>query len=298
MNIQNKVNQLFESQLLNWDLARRNFSDLNSVRTKTVDFDNFSVQIQCNPARMVSSGAKIDAKTIAERPCFLCAENRPKEQQGVEFGDYTILVNPFPIFPKHFTIPRNEHVAQAIQPYFNDMLHLAQSLPELIVFYNGPKCGASAPDHMHFQAGSNGFLPLLGDYQRLKISFEGFGAVPVGIELFTIPNYLRTVFCVESFSVEASVEMFEIIYNQLQHGEEEPMMNVVCSYQGDKWYTFILPRGQFRPWQYTAEASSQLLVSPATVEMCGVFIVPILAHFERINRSDVKDILTQSTLKF
>ena len=298
MNIQKKVNQLFESQLLNWDLARRNFSDLNSVRTKTVDFDNFSVHVQFNPGRMVSSGAKLDAKTLANRNCFLCASNRPEQQQAVAFGDYSILVNPFPIFPRHFTIPRNEHVVQSIRPYFKDMLLLAQSLPELIVFYNGQKCGASAPDHMHFQAGSNAFLPLLGDYQRLKIPFNGFGEVPVGSELFTIPNYLRTVFCIESSSSEISAELFGIIYNQLQHGEEEPMMNLVCFYERKKWYTFILPRGQFRPWQYTAEEPNRLLVSPGTVEMCGVFITPILAHFERINRADVIDILTQSTLKF
>ena len=92
--------------------------------------------------------------------------------------------------------------------------------------------------------------------------------------------------------------MFEVIYNQLRTDKNEPMMNVVSFYEHNKWYTFILPRGQFRPWQYTAEEPNRLLVSPGTVEMCGVFITPILAHFERINRADVIDILTQSTLKF
>ena len=116
MMLQQQINQLFTNQLQNWELVQQNFSDLHSVCSKTIDFGAFQIVVQFNPARMVSSGAKIDAKTIAERPCFLCAENRPKEQQGVEFGDYTILVNPFPIFPQHFTIPRRAHVPQLIRP--------------------------------------------------------------------------------------------------------------------------------------------------------------------------------------
>ena len=289
MMLQQQINQLFTNQLQNWELAHQNFSDLHSVCSKTVDFGAFQIVVQFNPARMVSSGAKIDAKTIAERPCFLCAENRPKEQQGVEFGDYTILVNPFPIFPQHFTIPRRAHVPQIIRPYFADMLTLAKALPELIIFYNGPQCGASAPDHMHFQAGTKSFLPVVKDYFRLKTP------VP-NTPYFTIPNYLRTVVALESKTIESTEHDFCELYQMLQsHPSEEPMMNIVCFYEDDTYYTLVLPRANFRPWQYTAQGDEQLLVSPATVEMSGVFITPVRAHFERITKDDIRDILTQST---
>lgn len=289
MMLQQQINQLFTSQQQNWALVRQNFSDLNSVCSKTVDFGAFQIVVQFNPARMVSSGAKVDAKTIAERPCFLCAQNRPKEQQGVEFGDYTILVNPFPIFPQHFTIPRRAHVPQLIRPYFVDMLTLAQALPELVVFYNGPKCGASAPDHMHFQAGTKSFLPLINDYFRLKTS------VP-NTSYFTIPNYLRTVIALESKTIESAERSFGELYNMLQtNSSDEPMMNMVCFYEDDTFYTLVFPRAHFRPWQYTAQGDEQLLVSPATVEMSGVFITPVRAHFERITKADISDILQQST---
>lgn len=299
MNLQEKVNQLFENQLHDWDLARLNFKNLELVRTKTFEFDNFSVKVQFNPARMNSSGASLDAKTLAQRPCFLCESNRPAVQETVNFADYSILVNPFPILPQHFTIPRNEHVSQLIKPYFKDLLLLAEALPDLLIFYNGPKCGASAPDHMHFQAGTKDFLPLFEDYRRLKVpinlrftnDFQGSE-----FQVFSIPNYLRTVICIESHSIEHSMTAFNSLYQHLDAKDsEEPMMNIVCSFEVNKWRVFIFPRGNFRPWQFSAEKEKQLIVSPATVEMSGVFITPIEAHFDRINRDDVADIFSQST---
>ena len=168
MTIKDQVNELFEQQLSVWEMARNNFEGLKTVQIREFDFDGFGVKVQFNPARMVSSGAKVDAKTIAQRKCFLCAANRPEVQRGIEWRDYDILINPFPIFPRHLTIPRREHVDQQLVPYISDMFDLARELPDFVVFYNGPKCGASAPDHMHFQAGNADFLPLVGDYFNLK----------------------------------------------------------------------------------------------------------------------------------
>ena len=153
LKLQDQVNELFEQQLSVWEMARNNFEGLKTVQIREFDFDGFGVKVQFNPARMVSSGAKVDAKTIAQRKCFLCAANRPEVQRGIEWRDYDILINPFPIFPRHLTIPRREHVDQQLVPYISDMFDLARELPDFVVFYNGPKCGASAPDHMHFQAG-------------------------------------------------------------------------------------------------------------------------------------------------
>ena len=293
-SINHQLKALFQEQVSNWVLARVNFAGLETIRTKSFDFDDFEVVVQYNPARMISSGAKMDAKTIAERKCFLCAENRPVPQHSVSWGDYDLLVNPFPIFPEHFTIPRKEHGVQAIKPYFIDMLELSKELSEFLVFYNGSRCGASAPDHMHFQAGTKYFLPLVNDYKRLKATHAELMINEVDAELYRMKNYLRTVYCIESTTISSAHKCFSLLYSMFQKEPEvEPMMNIVCTYESGKWFTFVLPRKAFRPWQYSAEADRQLLVSPATVEMCGIFITPIESHFERITKEDVVNIFQQ-----
>ena len=301
MTIKEQVNELFEQQLSVWEMARNNFEGLKTVQIREFDFDGFGVKVQFNPARMVSSGAKVDAKTIAQRKCFLCAANRPEVQRGIEWRDYDILINPFPIFPRHLTIPRREHVDQRLVPYISDMFDLARELPDFVVFYNGPKCGASAPDHMHFQAGNADFLPLVGDYFNLKAdgkcTMHNAQFTIDGVDVYTIDDYLRVVYCIESCDRDALSQVFMKLYNSWVKEEGvEPMMNVVCLYREGKWYLFVIPRGAFRPWQYTAEGDKQLLVSPATVEVSGLFITPVKEHFERITKEDVVDILTQCTI--
>jgi ATP adenylyltransferase/5',5'''-P-1,P-4-tetraphosphate phosphorylase II len=292
-----QIKTLFQEQTRNWVQAKESYSNLAQVRTKSFSFGDYEVKVQFNPARIVSSGAKVDAKTIAERKCFICTENRPAEQTSVDAGEYLVLVNPFPIFPEHFTIPRKEHVDQQIKPYFADMLILAEALDDYLIFYNGPRCGASAPDHMHFQAGTKDFLPLVNDYKRLKDSNAQLLVESETFQLFNFNNYLRTVYCIESTDVESAKDAFEKLYTHYStNANEEPMMNIVCTFEADKWFTFVLPRKAFRPWQYTAEGDQQLLVSPATVEMCGIFITPIEAHFDRITKEDVVSILEQASL--
>ena len=302
LKLQEQVNELFEQQLSVWEMARNNFEGLKTVQIREFDFDGFGVKVQFNPARMVSSGAKVDAKTIAQRKCFLCAANRPEVQRGIAWRDYDILINPFPIFTRHLTIPRREHVDQQLVPYINDMFDLARELTDFVVFYNGPKCGASAPDHMHFQAGNADFLPLVSDYFNLKskgkCTMHNAQCTIGGVDIYTIDDYLRVVYCIESADKDALREAFMKLYNSLvKEDGVEPMMNVVCLYREGRWYLFVIPRGAFRPWQYTAEGDEQLLVSPATVEVSGLFITPVKEHFERITKEDVVDILTQCTIK-
>ncbi len=296
-NLNNQVKSLFDEQVANWELARRNFAGLETVQTKTFNFGDFDIKVQFNPARIVSSGAKVDAKTIAERKCFLCSEHLPAEQKGIEAGNYTVLVNPFPIFPEHFTIPHIEHIEQQIKPFFGDMLELAKAMDNYLIFYNGPKCGASAPDHMHFQAGTKDFLPLISDYKKLKATHTNVLVEDDEYKVFSMKNYLRTVYCIESGNAKESKLVFNSLYTNLQQSNtEEPMMNVVCTFEDGIWYTFVLPRKEFRPWQFTAEGDQQLMVSPATVEMCGIFITPIEQHFEKITKEDVISILEQVSL--
>lgn len=296
-SLQEKIQDLFHHQILHWPQARKFYDSLQEVRTRTFSFDGFEVQVQFNPARAASTSAKIDPKSIAERKCFLCAENRPVEQNGIAWGNYTILVNPFPIFPRHFTIPRVEHVDQQIFPFYSDMLALAKELSDFVIFYNGPECGASAPDHMHFQAGDKNYLPLITDYFRLKATHTEVMESGNNYRIVEMKNYLRTVICIESDNEQASLAAFENIYRQLQqHDSKEPLMNIVCCIVNNSWHTFILPRKAFRPWQFNATDEQQLMISPATVEMCGILITPVEKHFEKIEQQDIESIFEQITL--
>lgn len=298
-NLNTEVKALFDEQLLSWPLAKNNFEGLKTVKTRTFNFENYAVTVQFNPARIVSSGAKVDAKTIAERKCFLCAENRPAEQNAVDAGNYWVLVNPFPIFPEHFTITHKQHIPQQINAYFSDMLELSKAMSDYVLFYNGPRCGASAPDHMHFQAGTKDFLPLVSDYARMKEQHAELMVETLKSKLYQLKNYGRELFVLESDDSDALLDAFAKLYSFFAsriETDDEPMMNIVCSYSEEGWQVMFLARKAFRPWQYTAENDDErLLVSPATVEMSGMFITPIEAHFEKITAADVQNIFEQTS---
>lgn len=297
-SLNQSVKNLFRSQIANWELASKNFADLQFVTSRTFSFANFEVKVQFNPARMVSSVAKTDAQSIAARKCFLCAENRPQVQEGVEFNNFIVLVNPFPIFPEHFTIPLKAHLPQQILPYFTHMLELASNMTDYLLFYNGPRCGASAPDHMHFQAGTKNFLPLVNDYFKLAISEKTCVQSLKNAQVYESKQFKRTFYCIESTDHQDAFEAFKHLYARFVDAgnpELEPMMNLVCLHNHGKCYTFVLPRKAFRPWQYAAEAENQLLISPATVEMFGVFITPVESHFNRISASDIESIFEQTS---
>lgn len=290
--LKSEAHELFRSQLQDWELARTNYSALCNVKVREFAYDRFNVKVQFNPARMVSTGAKINRDAIASRPCFLCKANRPSAQERVLWRSYELLVNPYPIFPEHYTIAHVTHRDQALLPYIGDMVDLARALPDMLVFYNGPHCGASAPDHMHFQAGTLDFLPITGDYARMRYDRKRLAKMGA-YEIYSLKNYLRSVVCIESEKGDAVCAAFEWLYSILEPQDNEPMMNVCCCYVEGKWLLFIFPRRAFRPWQYEAEGEKQLLVSPATVEMGGIMVVPVEEHFNRINREDIISIYSQ-----
>jgi len=266
------VCQLFDEQLANWKLARENYLALEQVETKTLFVDGYEYKVQFNPARIVSSAAKVDAQSIRERKCFLCAENRPPEQKGILFNElYTILVNPYPIFPRHLTIPAIDHTPQRITARFGDMLDLAQQLDDYVVFYNGPKCGASAPDHFHFQAGSKGFLPIGKNRE------------------------LQNIINIESNNKDELLDRFQQIYYSLplMPVDDEPMMNILAWYESAQWIVCIFPRKKHRPACYSAEGDANLLISPAAVDLGGVFITPLEKDFLKITAKDISQILNE-----
>lgn len=294
-NLGNKVETLMQSQLKVWKQAADNYDALSNIKVKEMNYDSVGIKIQFNPARIVSSAAKVDPKSIKERKCFLCASNRPDIQQGINFkgkaGEYEVLVNPFPIFPKHLTIPDINHTKQQIFGRYYDMLSLAESLTEYVIFYNGPKCGASAPDHMHFQAGNKGMLPLEVNVDKLNLSEI---IKKDNIKLSLINNYMRGTFLIESKSVEESEAMFERIYSYLpvKEGEWEPMLNILSWYDdiNKKWYTILFAREKHRPSHYFAEGEDNILLSPASVDLGGVFITPLEKDFNKITINNIKEI--------
>lgn len=291
---------LFERQLGVWQQAKDNYEALSHVAIKNFKLGDVPVKVQFNPARIVSSAAKVDVKSIKERKCFLCGANRPEIQEGVPFygkkREYTVLVNPFPIFPKHLTIPDVEHVDQIIGcdgERYEDMLSLAEILDDFVIFYNGPKCGASAPDHMHFQGGNKGFLPVEYDYAILK---KRLIHSCCGASVYAVENYLKSTVAIEADNKEAAVHEFRQIYNSLviKDEEKEPMLNIlswsVGKGSGKKYISIIFMRDKHRPSHYFAEGDSNILLSPASVDMGGVFITPLEKDFAKISEKNLIEI--------
>jgi len=298
MEFSKKARELIREQIVEWDLAAKNYASLKKVKVKTFDFGDYHLDIQFNPERIVSSAAKVDAKSIEARPCFLCEKNLPSQQRGFYFkNDYIVLVNPFPIFPEHLTIPNISHIDQRISGNFGSMLDLAAGLDDFVIFYNGPKCGASAPDHLHFQAGIKGFLPIEADFSNNKCCREVRTIDNVTISHW--PDYQRGIISLKSNDKDNLIECFNQIYSKLkilQPDEVEPMLNILALFEQGEWVIHIFPRTLHRPSQYFETGEKQLILSPASVDMGGVLITPREEDFIKISKEDVKDIFNQVCL--
>ena len=293
------LNEFTQSQIRDWPLAASNFKGLEKVQERTYSFDGFVIRTQFNPERMRSSVAEVDKKTIAARQCFLCNENRPKEQGAIEFGDdFLILVNPFPIFKNHFTISCNQHIDQRFIGNAKTLLELAKAMQGFTVFYNGPECGASAPDHLHFQAGESSFMPVTTDFERLKHSerqlFSGKNT-----QVWAFDNYLRKMISVETSSMEEGLEIIRLYYQHfqaIQPDKVEPMMNALCLWNDGKWTIHLFPRKAHRPSHFYETGEKQILISPGSVDFGGVFILPRREDFDKITAENIIDILEQVCL--
>lgn len=289
------VSAFFESQLEEWDTANKNFTALKDVKVKSFEIGKSRFKVQFNPGRIQSSAAKVDAKSLKERKCFLCEANRPAVQKGIEWGKYIVLINPFPIFPRHLTIPDTSHVDQKIEGRIADMMNLSQALEGYTLFYNGPKCGASAPDHMHFQAGNCGFMPIEEDApaaDKTVVATEG------AAKMSLTHGLAQSCFFIEGDNVADCEALFNKLYAQLTipEGEIEPMLNILCRYTGSAWNVMVFPRKKHRPDCYFKEGDENILISPASVDMGGVFITPLEKDFEKITAADIKQILDEVCL--
>ena len=293
------LHEFVESEKLLWPLAAANYNGLMSVEEKQFQFDGFQIKVQFNPERMRSSAAKVDKQSIAARKCFLCSENRPAEQDAIAYGEqFLILVNPFPIFQTHFTITCNSHIDQRFIPNVKSMLEIAAAMEGFTVFYNGPECGASAPDHLHFQAGESTFMPIATEFEKLKsIALQLYSGAET--QVWAFDDYLRKMISVETTSLEEGLRIVGIYYTHfqaIQPEKVEPMMNTLCTFSDRKWTIHLFPRKLHRPRQFFAEGIDQLLISPASVDFGGVFITPIKEDFDKITKEDIEDIFNQVSL--
>ena len=311
------ANKLYDEQLPMWKEAQERYEKLANVVTAEMETNGCKLVAQYNPARIVSTGAKVDAESIKQRPCFLCEVNRPAEQiSSPLLKKYYLLLNPNPILPKHFTIPLRHHRKQQIFDYYEDMMEITSQLKEMFVFYNGPKCGASAPDHMHFQAGSRGVVPLERDWNKLykpnlsriwPISEEEYleavkmDMVADSTGVFSLRNYLCPGIVIITRTPHANKVLFEKVYRSLPINEDEyePMMNIMAWSQSnaadgyERIVSVILPRTKHRPDCYFKEGKEQVMVSPGSLDMGGMIITPRKEDFDQMNAELAKSIIQE-----
>lgn len=277
------LEDLFRRQARVWPQLAKGIEGLARAKTRPVRIDWFDVFVRHIPHRMGSTTARVDRESIARRPCFLCAENLPPEEEGVRFGDeFTIYCNPFPIVDRHLTIAHRQHGLQRIANQFGSMLDLAASLSGYFIIYNGPECGASAPDHMHFQAGSRALFPIEKETAGLK-----------GV---TVPNYERNVLLFRGRDRSALIDRMDRAIDLLAAAtgkRPEPLLNIAVVHESGEWITYLFPRGKHRPEVFN---TGELTVSPASIDLCGIFVVPLARDFERIAGDAIAAIFREVTL--
>ena len=298
-SISGKAEALFRSQQNEWAMLAQNYGGLDKAVYKEIVFDGFSMQLQYNPGRVQSSTAKTDAASIKERPCFLCSRNLPEVQKAVEyFRDYTILVNPFPIFNKHLTIACTQHTPQRIDGRIKDMLRMVIDFQDYVILYNGPQSGASAPDHLHFQAGVKGALPVENDIRffngKETLIEDSYGTIS------TMNRYVRKAIVFQSDNIEWLTGRFESLLKSMKTlspncQSEEPMMNLIAFHEDNRLSLIVFPRIAHRPSLFYEKGQRQILFSPGTVDFGGLLILPRKEDFDKINKEHIETMLKELT---
>lgn len=298
-NFSDALKRLFEIQKKQWPMLNNGFKSLETVKSKSFQFEGFKIKAQFNAGRMTSTSAKVDSKSIRERKCFLCEENLPEEQKGILYNDnYIILCNPFPIFPTHFTLTYKEHKPQRILDTFSDMLDLSKDISKYYsVIYNGPRCGASAPDHLHFQAGNKYFMPIDDEFHQIKNEYGKEIFEDDNLSVFAIDDRIRKFVSIESLDKELIINTFNKfykVYSELMNENQEPMINLISFYEEEYgWRIIIFLRAKHRPVVFFAEGEAKMLVSPAAIDLGGVCVFPREEDFYRITKEQIADIFKE-----
>ena len=314
---QNEVKSFFEKQMGLWEEARKRFEDLKEkIETKELVTDEFTLVAQFNPSRIVSTAAKIDKKNLKKRPCFLCDKNRPKEQIVLPIdGHYQLLINPYPILPQHLTIPTRRHKPQKLSLLLQELNRMAWEMEDFIIFYNGGRCGASAPDHAHLQAGIRGIVPLEKDWKyyetklekiypltttdELDLEEKGYTSKTVG--LYRLQGYVCPAFVLQGGQAEGDFYLMNKLLSVLpiEEGQSEPDMNLLAWRQSggpadhDNVVMVLFPRRKHRPDCYYAEGKSQYIISPGALDMGGLIITPREEDFNKLTSKQATSILRE-----
>jgi hypothetical protein len=277
------IERLFEQQIAAWPMLARGIAAMHRAQTRSVTVNGHDVFIRHIPHRIASTTAAVDPESVRTRPCFLCPSNLPQEEKGFYLhSEFTAYCNPFPILDRHVTIVHSDHRPQRIREYVDVVIDMAKTLDGYFVIYNGPECGASAPDHLHFQACSRNFFPIekdLGTSTTLSIA-----------------DYARNVLILRDRDRSAAVERLDLAVARLSEiapREPEPMLNIAVFYESGQWTSLVFPRGKHRPNVFH---SGEITVSPATIDLCGVLVAPLLKDFQRISAENVRGIFEEVTL--
>ena len=289
---QDRIHKFTGDQLSRWPLACDNFRALKNVRVREMEVGGLTVRLQFNPARMISSAAKLDKEDIARRKCFLCRDNRPPEQIMMRFDGrkgkrYHILLNPYPIFPDHLVIAAARHVDQSIRNRYVDMLDLARKYPGYTFFYNGPKSGASAPDHHHFQACPAGLVPLVDDVDALIEGSSEDYAYLTSIQdahLYHYRKFTTGVYFLRAQTSKSAAKLFYRLLDcaEVRDGETEPRFNLYSYWKDNEFRSVVIFRSEHRSHHYFSTGPDHLTMSPGCADMGGVFIVPVEEEYEKL----------------
>ncbi len=298
MNWQSRIAALIAQQLDTWPMLRGATETLNQAEYKEFSVKGSKVLTQFNPARIVSTAAKVDAASIKARPCFLCAENLPAEEKGIPFGEnYVILCNPFPVLKNHLVISEKSHTPQSILTRFEDFLALTEVVgDQYFTLYNGASCGASAPDHHHFQACSRDDVPLFDEVEKRS---RNYSKKSNSFSSFTLQNYRLNILIARGKNKAELLNWFDetIKFLQAKIGtDSEPMLNLVATSDAHGFTVYLFPRAKHRPACYFADGEKQLTVSPAGIDLTGILVVPNPEHYARISAQDIEEIYAEITL--
>lgn len=299
----NGLDKFINDQLSVWPAAAAAFRALKSVEEREIPVGNLVCRVQHNPSRMASSTADVSPEALAARKCFLCAGNRPPEQFHLKFGGrkgrgYHIQVNPFPIFRDHLVIVREEHIPQTIWHHFPDMLSFVGKYRDFTIFYNGPASGASAPDHLHFQAAPRGLLPLENAVDAfLDCPGEPLATVK-DASLYRFDGYVRGVYALKALTPKSLSKLF---YRLLECSgscpdEPEPKFNLYAYANGREYRAFVVLRSNVRSHHYFAEGADHLTISPGAADMAGVFIAPVREDFLKVDARLLGEMLSEVTI--
>lgn len=312
-----EIQKFVSGQLSCWPLACANFRALKNVKTKTLNIRGLEVVVQHNPARMISSAAKLDKASVAKRPCFFC--NRFPEQTFIRFEGrkgkkYDILLNPYPIFPDHLVIAMTRHCDQSIWKRYIDILDLSKKYQDYTFFYNGPHSGASAPDHHHFQAAPASLMPLEKDVRRM-LSLMGkpsgksrtvsepvpelsYIASVQDASLYHYNKFVNGVFVLRAATSKSAAKLFYRLLDcaDIPEGENEPLINLISWYADGEFCSIVVFRTAHRSHHYFSTGEDHLTMSPGCADMGGYFIAPVPEDFEKLDAPLLTQVLDEVTV--